>query len=479
MVLAVYNSLTEKLEEFKPLEGKKVKMYVCGVTVYDYAHIGHARTYVAFDVIKRYLKYRGYDVYHVQNITDVDDKIIARANELGISPIELASRFALEAEKDLNALGIEKADIYPRVTDHVPEIIKFIQTLIKKGYAYQANGDVYFSVKKFLGYGDLSHQSIHEVLSGARVEIDEKKKDPVDFSLWKNSKKGELSFESPWGRGRPGWHIECSTMSTKYLGDRFDIHGGAKDLIFPHHENEIAQSEAATGKKPFVKYWLHTGFLNAGGEKMSKSLGNFVTIRDLLQECDADAFRLFILSAHYRSPIDFEKKILEQAKRNLTRVTSVVQGLEKQVEELSNEKQGEDVSSYEHGAAEIERRYIEAMDNDFNTPEAVVAFQDLVKLGNKALTSGADKSSLTLILETLRRLSLVFGLSSIGAEVEKTETELPDEARKLIEEREEARKKKNWKKSDDIRAQLGKMGIVIEDTAKGTSWKYADTSPEK
>jgi cysteinyl-tRNA synthetase len=310
--MKVTNSLTGKLEEFKPFDGKKARIYVCGLTVQGYAHIGHARTYVAFDVIKRYLKFRGYNVFHVQNITDIDDKIIARANERGLDPIKMASDLAIEAGRDLDALGIERADVYPRVTEHIPIIIELIERLIKKGYGYEINGDVFFAVDKFADYGHLSHQSPNEVLSGARIEVDERKRNPADFALWKSAKEGEPSFESPWGRGRPGWHIECSAMSMKYLGERYEIHGGGKDLVFPHHENEIAQSEAATGKKPFVKYWLHTGLLNLRGEKMSKSLGNFITIRDLLKEWDPDVFRMAIISAHYTNPIEFHDEVLQQ-----------------------------------------------------------------------------------------------------------------------------------------------------------------------
>nr|MDO8132655.1 cysteine--tRNA ligase [Candidatus Njordarchaeum guaymaensis] len=482
MVLKVYNSLTGELEEFRPFEDKKVRLYVCGLTVYDYAHIGHARTYIAFDIIKRYLKYRGYNVLHVQNITDVDDKIIARASERGVDPFKFASEFARDAQNDLDSLGVERADIYPRVTEHIKDIITLIEKLIKNGHAYQVNGDVYFSVEKFKKYGRLSHQSPSEVLAGARVEVDEKKRNPADFALWKSAKKGELSFKSPWGMGRPGWHIECSTMSMKYLGDGFEIHGGGKDLVFPHHENEIAQSEAATGKEPFVKYWLHTGFLNVSGEKMSKSLGNYVTIKDVLSRWDPDVFRLFVASAHYRSPIDFSEEVLEQSKKNLARIRSAVDDLENQVEKLEKEQQGETHhpargdAGISSEANEIEKRFIEAMDNDFNTPQALVAFQDLAKLGSKALSVGAGIDTLRSILVKLRSLAGVIGLSKVSSrEVEKKE-ELPEEASKLINEREEARRNKNWKKADEIRERLGKMGIVIEDTAEGTKWRFVSNS---
>jgi cysteinyl-tRNA synthetase len=473
LVLKVLNSLTSQLEEFNPRESGKVRMYVCGLTVYDYAHVGHARTYIAFDVIKRYLRFRGYDVIHVQNITDVDDKIIARAKERGVNPIRLASEFAAEASKDFDALGIEKADIYPRVTEHIPDIINMIKKLLVSGSAYQADGDVYFSVKKFPKYGALSHQSSKDILAGARVEIDEKKKDPADFALWKSAREGELSFNSPWGPGRPGWHIECSAMSMKYLGDMLDIHGGAKDLIFPHHENEIAQSESATGKKPFVKYWLHTGFLNVAGEKMSKSLGNFVTIRDLLAKWDPDVFRLFVVSTRYSSPIDFNEEVLEQAEKNLTKIRNTMIELNTRIKNapVEQDKHGS-IDDYRDQVSNLENTFVEAMDNDFNTPQAIVALQDLVKLGNKALSSHAGRKSLELILSELKKLATVIGLSTLSNGFGKKEKELSEQAATLIKEREEARKRRDWKKADEIRAQLKEMGITIEDTAKGTKWKH-------
>ena len=471
------NSLTGELEEFKPIENNKVTMYVCGLTVYDYAHIGHARTYIAFDVIKRYLRFRGYNVIHVQNITDVDDKIIARAKEHGADPIKLASEFASEASKDFDSLGIEKADIYPRVTEHIPEIINLVEKLLKKGSAYQVNGDVYFSVKRFPKYGMLSHQSPRDILAGARVEINEKKKDPADFALWKSARKGELSFDSPWGPGRPGWHIECSAMSMKYLGERLDIHGGAKDLIFPHHENEIAQSEAATGKQPFVKYWLHTGFLNVAGEKMSKSLGNFVTIRDLLAKWDPDAFRLFVVLTHYSSPIDFSEEILEQASKNLAKIRNTVTELRTQISDSSaKDDERESDGKCEEQVSKIEKRFVEAMDNNFNTPEAMVAFQDLIKLANKTLSSYTSRETLELVLLEVKKLAAIIGLSGISDETKGKETELSDQVAKLIKERQEARERKDWKKADEIRNQLKKMGIAIEDTAKGAKWKHDNQS---
>ncbi|WXG43907.1 MAG: cysteine--tRNA ligase [Promethearchaeati archaeon SRVP18_Atabeyarchaeia-1] len=477
MVLKVYNNLTEKLEEFKPIEGNKVKMYVCGLTPQDYAHIGHARTYIAFDVIKRYLKFRGFEVIHVQNITDVEDKIIAKAKQQGVDPMKLASRLAAEASKDLDALGIERANVYPRVTEHMEDIVRLVARLIRRGYAYAVDGDVYFSVRKFPKYGALSHQSPKQILAGARVEVDERKKDPADFALWKRAKEGEPSFDSPWGPGRPGWHIECSAMSMKYLGERLDIHGGAKDLVFPHHENEIAQSEAATGKAPFVKYWLHTGFLNVAGEKMSKSLGNFITIRDLLEEWDPDVFRLFVVSTHYSSPIDFSEEVLEQAEKNLARLRNTVVELERQIKSAA-EDEPETGQDYRGQVSLIETKFLEAMDNDFNTPQAIVALQDLAKLGNKALSSNARRESLENIIEEIRKLAAIIGLSKIsGGTTEKVEG-LSERAANLIKEREEARKNGNWGKADEIRDQLKNMGIMVEDTSKGPKWRFDSQSSE-
>jgi cysteinyl-tRNA synthetase len=447
-------------------------MYVCGITVQGYTHIGHARTYVAFDVIKRYLKFRGYDVFHVQNVTDIDDKIIARANERGVDPLKMAADLAAESEKDLDALGIERADLYPRVTEHIPDIIGLIERLIKKGYAYQIDGDVYFAVDKFPDYGHLSHQSPSEVMAGARIEVDERKKNLADFALWKSAKEGEPWFDSPWGQGRPGWHIECSAMSMKYLGERYEIHGGGKDLVFPHHENEIAQSEAATGKKPFVKYWLHTGLLNLRGEKMSKSLGNFITIKDLLKQWDPDVFRMAIISAHYTNPIEFDNEVLQQAKKNLARIRKGIEELEEKVGESEKEKHSQaSDTGYNSRIAEIEKRFLEAMDNDFNTPQALVAFQDLVRLGTKGISAGAAGGTLALIISSLKKLGDIFGFFRIGGVSTEKVEELSEEAARLLKERENARKNKDWKRADEIRNQLSKMGILIEDTSKGVKWK--------
>jgi cysteinyl-tRNA synthetase len=478
LVIKVTNSLTAKIEELKPFEGKKIRMYVCGITVQGYAHIGHARTYVAFDVIKRYLKFRGFDVTHVQNVTDIDDKIIAKANESGLDPIKMAADLTAQSQRDLDALGIQRADIYPRVSQHIPDIIQLVVKLIKKGYAYQIDEDVYFAVDKFADYGHLSHQSPSEVMAGARIEVDERKRNPADFALWKGAKQGEPWFESPWGRGRPGWHIECSAMSMKYLGERYEIHGGATDLIFPHHENEIAQSEAATGKKPFVKYWLHTGLLNLRGEKMSKSLGNFITVKDLLKEWDPDVFRMAIISAHYTTPIEFDTEVLQQAEKNLTRIRKGIEEIERKVNEPATKEasQAHD-AGYSSQIDEIEKKFVEAMDNDFNTPQALVTFQDLVRLGSKAINSGATAETLTPIMTSLKKLGEILGFIRISGKSGEKEGELSEEAARLIKEREDARKNKDWKKADEIRKQLAKIGILIEDTSTGVKWKRDKKEP--
>jgi cysteinyl-tRNA synthetase len=490
LTIKVFNRLTRKLEDFEPIEDNKVKMYVCGLTVQDFAHIGHARTYVAFDVIKRYLEFRGYSVLHVQNTTDVEDKIIARAQEIGTDPVKLASKYTMEAGKDLDAMGIERANVYPRVTENMDEIINVVKKLVDGGYAYCVDGDVYFSVDKFPDYGLLSHQSPNDVLVGARIEVNERKRNPVDFAVWKSAKKGELSFDSPWGRGRPGWHIECSAMAMKYLGERIDIHGGGTDLIFPHHENEIAQSEAATGKKPFVKYWLHTGLLNINGEKMSKSLGNFITVKDLLKKWEPDAFRLYIISTHYSTPIEFSENALEQSEKSLTKIRNTMDELEKRLGTAKKAKEAKDTSventkrtnkfkSYESEVEKIELAFIEAMDYDFNSPQALVVFQGLVRLGNRALAEGASRDPLELIQNTLRKLASVFGLSTVMISRTLKKRELPKGAAALMKEREEARKSKNWKRSDEIREQLRIIGIEVEDTLEGTQWKYAKQMKNK
>ncbi len=468
MAVHVYNTMTGQIEPLTPMRGNRLGMYICGPTVYDYSHIGHARTYIAFDVILRYLRYRGYDVKCVINITNVDDKIINRARETGDDPLALADQFERVFHEDMEALNVLRVGAYPRVTDHIPEIIRIVQTLIEKGYAYRVDGDVYFDTTRVEDYGRLSHQSIEDIRAGARVEVDERKRNPADFALWKSAKEGEPSWESPWGRGRPGWHIECTAMSVKYLGEQFDIHGGARDLIFPHHENEIVQSEAYTGKRPFVRFWLHTGFLTINGEKMSKSLGNIIAIQDLLKRHEADAFRLFILSTHYRSPIDFTEETLEGSERSLRRINDMVDELRKRIEETEGipEARG-DEGILDKEVDDAKRRFIKAMDEDFNTPKALASFYDLIRIGNKALSQNAGHLTLTRILEAITELSQVLGI--LGKE--RKRRPLPKEVEELIAERDRARKEKDWKRADEIRNRLRDVGIILEDYPEGTRWR--------
>jgi len=460
----IYNTLTRRLEEFEPRNEGEVKIYVCGPTVYDHSHIGHARTWIAFDMIVRYLRHKGYKVRYLVNITDIDDKIIRRANEIGEDPARLAEKFEKEFHEDIGVLGLLEADNYPRVTEHIPDIIEMIRVLISKGFAYEVEGDVYFDVTRVPDYGKLSNQSLEDLQAGARVEVDEKKRNPADFALWKRAKAAEPSWPSPWGKGRPGWHIECSAMSSKYLGDEIDIHGGGRDLIFPHHENEIAQSEAYSGRKPFVKYWMHTGFLTINGEKMSKSLGNFITIRDLLKTVDPEAVKLLFLTTHYRSPIDYTEKALLQSARELRRVYDTVEALESR--RLKTEENVRTPTPQEMlpEMVETKRAFYAAMDDDLNTSNAIASLFSLVRSANRALNRGAPTEELEQYASTLRELSEIFGLLGENRRKE----ELPEEAEKLMELREEARRASDWEKADAIRKKLGEMGILVEDTPEGT-----------
>jgi cysteinyl-tRNA synthetase len=459
MVIRVYNTLHRKKEEFIPRDGKRVRIYVCGLTPYDYAHLGHAKTYVAFDVIIRYLKYRGYDVFYVQNVTDVEDKLLNRAKEIDKNPLKIADRFFNEALEDFDALKIQRADLYPRVSDHIEDIIAFISQLIEEGYAYESQGNVYFAIKKFKDYGNLSNQSVEDIISGARVEPDETKKNPIDFALWKKAKEGEIFWESPWGRGRPGWHIECSVMSTKYLGVPLDIHGGAIELAFPHHENEIAQSEAYY-KKEFVTYWLHTGVLTVEGEKMSKSLGNFTTIKDLLQEFNPLAVRLFLASIHYRSRMDFSRESIESAKKSLERIYNARKKLEDALK-----TPGEGTSDFENAVEKTRTAFETAMDNDFNAPEALAVYFDFIREINKS-AKNANKEQLLVAKKLFKDIGNVFGVLEEGRD-EALENDL---IQLIIDIREDARKRKDFETSDTIRAKLREIGIILEDGEK-TTWK--------
>ena len=458
--MKVYNTLSGQKEEFSP-HGDEVKMYVCGVTPYDDSHIGHAMSYIIFDVIRRYLQWSGYKVKYVQNVTDIDDKIIDRANKLGIPTKELAEKYADGYFADMDALNISRADIYPRATEEIPKIIEIIQGLVAKGYAYPAQGSVYFRVRSMADYGKLSHRNLESMMSGARIEAGEEKEYPMDFVLWKAAKPGEPSWESPWGHGRPGWHIECSAMSLKYLGDTIDIHGGGQDLIFPHHENEIAQSEGFTGVKPFVKYWLHNGLVQLGEEKMSKSLGNLITIKEALGKYGADALRIFILSSHYHSPLTYSEEALEAADRGVERLLRVIS----RDGPTGGKGEALDAESYR-------KQFIEAMDDDFNTAQALGILFDLARVINQAGDSGLSFLKAKSILSEL-------ACGVLGLKLEALETisvpppEMQSEVNRLVEERARLRKAKEWQKADEIRDKLAEMGIALEDTPTGTvtTWK--------
>jgi cysteinyl-tRNA synthetase len=463
-MLKVHNTMGRKKEPFNPLRGKNVGMYVCGPTVYGPAHIGHARTYIAFDIIRRYLEQRGYKVKYVVNLTDVHDDMISKANELGITIFELAEKNIKLFFRDIDSLGIKKADVYPRVTGHIGDIIDFVKALVEKGFAYETADGVYFDISKFDGYGKLSGIRLEEQKTGTRVETDKYEKDRVqDFALWKKQKeKNEPAWDSPWGKGRPGWHIECSVMSSKHLGEQIDIHGGAIDLIFPHHENEIAQSEARTGKRPFVKYWLHSGFLNVEGQKMSKSLGNFIEIPQLLEKHDARAFRFFVAGLHYRSRIDFSEKAMEKAANTLQRWDNFIERL--------SEHDGEENSEAEKLAHETRERVMEAMDNDFMLPNAWAALEEMQNRVNKMIAENRfGKENALQVLGLLRELNAFLQVFRF----EKEKAGLSEEQMKLIEKRGRLRKEKKWKEADSIREELAKQGILLDDTPSGTKWRLA------
>ncbi|MFQ6085521.1 MAG: cysteine--tRNA ligase [Candidatus Bathyarchaeia archaeon] len=465
--MKVYNTMTRRKEAFRPRSDGKVGIYVCGPTVYDYPHIGHARTYVAFDAMVRYLRFRGFKVKYIVNITNIDDKIIKRAREEGRDPAELADEFERIFLEDVRSLGLEPADAYPRVSDNIQGIVEMVRGLIRRGFAYEADGNVYFDVAKIEDFGKLSHQSLEEMRTGVRVGIDERKRNPMDFVLWKRSKNDEPGWDSPWGRGRPGWHIECSVMSMRHLGEQFDIHGGGRDLIFPHHENEIAQSEAYTGRKPFVRYWLHTGFLTVEGMKMAKSLGNFVTVRDLLGRWDPETFRLLVLQAHYRRPVEYSEKALRQSKRGLDGLYDTLADLKTQAETGMASHELKEERKLEKQMLNLKQAFLRAMDDDFNTARALAGLFGLARAGNRALDLGASGELLERIRNVILELGMILGLFQRGEAKE----ELPEEARRLIEERDLARKNKDWKRADAIREKLKDMGIILRDYPEGTRWR--------
>jgi cysteinyl-tRNA synthetase len=484
MALRVYNTMTQKKEELIPLHKGRIGMYACGVTVYDLCHIGHARSAVVFDVIYRYLQYKGYEVTYVRNFTDVDDKIIKRAQEEGVSTEEIAARYIKEFYVDMGTLGMLPPTVEPKATEHIPEMIALVQRLIEKGHAYEVEGDVYYAVESFTDYGKLSKRSLDEMQAGARVEVDERKKNPLDFALWKAAKPGEPSWDSPWGKGRPGWHIECSAMSQRYLGDTLDIHGGGKDLIFPHHENEIAQAEGATGKT-FARFWLHNGFVNIDKEKMSKSLGNFLTIKEILKGYHPEVVRLFLLSRHYRSPVDFSTQGMEETRQNLVRfyqTLTIIDEVLQKTAEKQKRKSSPEGKTFLQKAEAFRKNFEQAMDDDFNTAAALAPLFELSHDLNRILQNPSAQST-----EILRQGKETFALAgnvlgifqqdpSVFLEQEhqrktKTLTITPDEIEKLIAERNQARSKKNWKQADEIRDLLASQGIILEDGPQGTTWR--------
>lgn len=460
--MKLFNTLTRQKDEFIPIEPGKVKMYSCGPTVYNYFHIGNARPFIIFDTLRRYLEYRGYEVKFVQNFTDIDDKMINKANELGITVKELADQYIGEYFVDAKGLGIHEATVHPRATENIDAIIYIIENLIDNGYAYNVDGDVYYSTKKFKEYGKLSHQPLEDLESGARIDINEDKKDPMDFALWKKQKPGEPAWESPWGMGRPGWHIECSAMANKYLAKTIDIHSGGQDLIFPHHENEIAQSEAANCCT-FANYWVHNGYINVDNKKMSKSLGNFFTVRDVAKEFDYEVIRFFMLSAHYRSPINFSKDLMESAKSALERIYTCLDTLKFLMDNSSCNALKTDETDIKTKIDEFKEKFISAMDDDLNTADAISELFEIVSLVNKKLTAKNEPSKeiLAYALDTLKELGGVLGL--LG----KSGDDVPDEVLALLNERENARKTKDWAKSDEIRDTLKEMGYAVKDTVKG------------
>ncbi|MFS0766834.1 MULTISPECIES: cysteine--tRNA ligase [Peribacillus] len=463
MAIKIYNTATRKKETFVPIEEGKVKMYVCGPTVYNYIHIGNARPAIVFDTVRRYLDYRGYDVQFVSNFTDVDDKLIRAAKELGEDVPTISERFIKAYFEDVSALGCKKADAHPTVMENMDAIIEFISALIEKGFAYESEGDVYYRTRKFEGYGKLSHQSIDELRVGARIEIGEKKQDALDFALWKTAKDDEISWESPWGKGRPGWHIECSAMVKKYLGDTIDIHAGGQDLAFPHHENEIAQSEALTGKT-FANYWMHNGYINIENEKMSKSLGNFVLVHDIIQKHDPQVLRFFMLSVHYRHPINYSEEVLENVKASLERLRTSYQNLKHRLQVSDGLTENNDV--WLEKLNELQEQFIKEMDDDFNTANAISMLFELSKQANYYLMEkNTDKEVINAFLDKFNILFSVLGLSL------EEEGLLDEEIEGLIQQRIQARKDRNFGLSDEIRDRLKNMNIILEDTPQGTRWK--------
>ena len=468
--MKVFNTLTKKKEEFVPLEEGKVRMYVCGPTVYNYIHIGNARPMIIFDTVRRYFEYKGYDVNYVSNFTDVDDKIIKKAIEEQVSAQEISQRYIAECKKDMAGMNVKPATKHPLATEEICGMVEMISELIEKGYAYEKNGTVYFSTRKFKDYGKLSHKNLDDLRSGGRsllVSGEDEKEDPLDFVLWKPKKEGEPFWKSPWSDGRPGWHIECSVMSRKYLGEQIDIHAGGEDLIFPHHENEIAQSEAANGKE-FARYWMHNAFLNIDNRKMSKSLGNFRTVREISEQYDLQVLRFFMLSAHYRSPLNFSAELMEASKNGLERILNATDNLKHLIASVATEEMSaEEKEAFSKTDAYVEE-FEKAMDDDFNTADAIAAIFELVKYANTTATAESSKEYLRGLLDRIVKLGDVLGLI-----LDKKEELLDADIEKLIEERQAARKAKDFARADAIRDELLEKGIILKDTREGVQWKKA------
>ncbi|WP_252225380.1 MULTISPECIES: cysteine--tRNA ligase [unclassified Clostridium] len=467
--MRIFNTLTRKKEEFIPITPGEVKMYVCGPTVYNFFHIGNGRTFIVFDTIRRYLEYRGYEVKFVQNFTDIDDKMIKKANEEGTTVKEIGDKYIKEYYEDADKLQIERATVNPRATEYIEDIIDFVAQLIEKGYAYEVEGDVYFNTKKFNDYGKLSGQSIEDLQMGASNRTssiaDERKNDPMDFAIWKAQKPGEPAWKCPWGMGRPGWHIECSCMAKKILGDTIDIHAGGMDLTFPHHENEVAQSEALTGMR-FANYWMHSAYVNINNQKMSKSLNNFFTARDILKEYDSDVVRFFMMSAHYRLQINFSKDLLDSAKASVERLYNAIGNLENLIDEVSRENISEEEANYLNSLKKYREKYIEKMDDDFNTADALTVLFELTKDTNTTINVNSSKELVNKALDLIRELG-----SPLGLLQKITKGSLEDEIESLIQQRQDARKNKDFALSDKIRDDLKDRGIVLEDTPQGVRWK--------
>ena len=461
--MKIYNTQTRNLEEFEPQNENEANIYVCGPTVYDFIHVGNSRPLIVFDVLRRYLKYSGYKVNFVQNYTDIDDKMINRANNEGKTVKELADNYIVEYEKDAKSLNVLPADVKPKATEHIGEIIKIIKSLEQKGYAYKSDDGVYFNTAAYADYGNLSHRNLEDMQAGARIKVNESKKNPMDFALWKLEKPGEPAWNSPWGKGRPGWHIECSAMSMKYLGDTIDIHGGGEDLVFPHHENETAQSEAATGKK-FVKYWMHNGYININNQKMSKSLGNFFTVRDIGEKFDLEVLRFFMLSVHYRSPVNFSFKLMQQAEAGLKRLYNARDTW------ADIAKQGTADVEIQDAAEAMYAGFKEAMDSDLNTAEAIGVIFEFVKKVNISLSEKQSPENAYTAHEALMKVC-----DALGILYRETEIETPDEVKKLLDDRAEARKNKQWEKSDQLRDEILELGYLVEDTRDGQKIKKAGT----